>query len=373
MSSRRQRVLVVDDSALERAVVCELLAQWPDFEVVGDAADGAEALRLVQTLDPDLVTLDVEMPGVDGLQTLRDIMQESPRAVVMLSAATTRGGEDLTIRALELGAVEFVRKPTAPGAAGWPAVAPRLEAALRAAARANLGVPMLASGRLPAHGAPVPPMPARRAVVLVASTGGPRALAEIVPSLTPRADVAVLIVQHMPRGFTAGLARRLDALGALPVREAQHDEPLLGAHAYVAPGGRQFTVTTMAGLLRAAVLDAPTVHGVRPAADPLLQSVASALGASAIGVVLTGMGRDGAAGLAALRAAGGLALVQDAATSAIDGMPAQARAAVPDARVAGVADIAALIDAALAADRLTNFLGDGVPSGAPNYGGGRGG
>lgn len=373
MSSRRQRVLVVDDSALERAVVCELLAQWPDVEVVGDAADGAEALRMVAALDPDVVTLDVEMPAMDGLQTLRAMMTDSPRAVVMLSGATTRGGEDLTIRALELGALEFVRKPTTHDAAGWRGVAPRLEAALRAARNANLRLPMLDPARRDADRAAAAPVPARRAVVLAASTGGPRALAEIVPALTAHADVALLIVQHMPSGFTAGLARRLDALAAFPVREAQHDEPLLGAHAYVAPGGRQFTVAVVAGRLRAAVTDAPAVHNVRPAADPLLVSVARACGASAIGVVLTGMGRDGAAGLAALRAAGGRAIVQDAATSAIDGMPAQARAAVPDARVAGVAELAALIDAALSAGGPTNFPSDGAPRGAKNHGGGAGG
>jgi two-component system, chemotaxis family, protein-glutamate methylesterase/glutaminase len=322
---RKTTVLVVDDSQLIGTVLRELIDGLGGFRVVGVARDGEEALRLVHALDPDIVTLDIEMPGVDGLEALGYIMSESPRPVVMVSGATTRGGVDLTIRAFELGAVEFVRKPEQGTPYGWDSVAPHVLRALEAAVNANVGVPMLAR---PRSRTPVIRPTTRRAegvVAIAASTGGPRALAELVPMFTESFDAGVLIVQHMPPGFTAGLARRLDQLAALPVREAQSGEPVLAGHVYVAPGGRHLMVHAEASGGRLALVDSPSVHGVRPAADPLFDSVATVFGARSVGVVLTGMGRDGSAGLAAIKAAGGATLVQDRATSSIYGMPAQAR------------------------------------------------
>jgi len=327
--SFERRVLVVDDSALLGAVVAGLIEGFGGFKVVGTARDGEEALRLVHALDPDIVTLDIEMPGVDGLHALGYIMSECPRPVVMVSGATRRGAVDLTIRAFELGAVEFVRKPDERSHDGWVSVAPRLRDALRAASSANMGLPLLVRPRAPGVKAPRRLHAATEVVVIAASTGGPRALAELVPGLDPTLEAAVVIAQHMPAGFTAGLARRLDQLSPLPVREAQSGEPLLAGTVYVAPGGRHLVLERDDGGARLQLRDEPPVHGVRPAADPLFRTAAAVFGPRALGVVLTGMGRDGSEGLQAVIRAGGRGLVQDRATSAVYGMPAQAKATVP--------------------------------------------
>lgn len=351
MSSERRTVLIVDDSQLVREVVRELIDGFGGLSVVGMAKDGEEALRLVHALQPDVVTLDVEMPGIDGLHALGYIMSETPRPVVMLSGATTRGAIDLTIRAFELGAVEFVRKPAADDTHGWTDVAPRLHDALRAAVGANTRVPLLARPRMRGGARTVVPHPAECAVVIACSTGGPRALSEIIPALPSTLDAAVLIAQHMPPGFTGGLARRLDQLSELPVREAQSGEPVLRGHVYVAPGGKHMEVVRDAAGPRVLLSQGPTVHGVRPAADPLFVSTVAAFGAQTVGVVLTGMGRDGSAGLKAVREHGGRALVQDRDSSAIYGMPAQALAhTAVDAEVA-LSAMAPAIETAVARQR----------------------
>lgn len=324
MSSEPRSVLVVEDSQLMAEVIRDLIDGFGGFRVVGVARDGDEALRLVHALSPAVVTLDIEMPGIDGLHVLGYIMSELPRPVVMLSGATTRGAVDLTIRAFELGAVEFVRKPDRSTPDGWGAVAPRLHEALRTAVGANYAVPVLARPRMRTPVRPGSLRAATRVVAIAASTGGPRALAEIIPALPAALEAAVVIAQHMPPGFTAGLARRLDQLAALPVREAQSGEPLLEGHVYVAPGGRHLVVTRDAAGPRLALSDDPPIHGVRPAADPLFTSAAQVFGPRTVGVVLTGMGRDGSAGLGTIRSAGGLAYVQDRASSAVYGMPAHA-------------------------------------------------
>lgn len=328
MSSERARtVLVVDDSPLLGVVLREVIEGIPGFRVCAVARDGEEALRLVHALRPDLVTLDIEMPGIDGLEVLGYIMSEAPRPVIMVSAATTRGSVDLTIRALELGALDFVRKPAAAERAeGWAPLRARLAEALQAAALMNVGsVPVLARPRLhPPTPRVTATRPADAVVAIACSTGGPRALAEVIPALGHALDAAVLVVQHMPPGFTAGLARRLDQLAPLAVHEAVTGETVLPGSVYLAPGGRHMTVGAGAAGPAIVLDDAPPVHGVRPAADPLFASVARTFGARAVGVVLTGMGRDGSAGLRAIRAAGGGAVVQDRATSVIYGMPQQA-------------------------------------------------
>jgi two-component system chemotaxis response regulator CheB len=322
-------VLVVDDSALLGSVLRELIDGIEGFRVVAVAPDGAEALRLVHALDPDIVTMDIEMPGVDGLSALGYIMSESPRPVVMVSGATTRGAVDVTIRALELGAIDFVRKPAGDTPQEWGRIRDRLTEALHAAAQMNLhGVPVLARPPLhPPHPAPPAGVRGAEAVVVVAcSTGGPRALAEVIPGLGAALPAAVLVAQHMPPGFTTGLARRLDELSAMSVREAADGETTLPGCVYLAPGGRHMTVSAGAHGASITLDDGPPQHGVRPAADPLFLSAARVFGSRAVGVVLTGMGRDGSAGLRAIRAAGGGAVVQDRATSVIYGMPQQALA-----------------------------------------------
>ena len=341
MSSER-RVLVVEDNALLRAVLRDLIDGLDGFRVIATASDGEEGLRLVHRLDPDIVTLDIEMPVVDGLAALGYIMSELPRPVLMVSGATTRGSVDLTIRALEMGAVDFVRKPAGNTPAHWASVRQRVEDALRAAAQMNVrGVGMLARPRLrtPAPLARIS-RGATAAVAIASSTGGPRALAEVIPGFTAGFDAAVLIAQHMPLGFTAGLARRLDQLSTLPVHEATHGEAVESGRVYLAPGGCHMTVTAGQGGIAIVLSQSPAVHGVRPAADPLFVSVATHFGRHSVGVVLTGMGRDATAGLRAIRAAGGGAVVQDRATSVIYGMPQVALAEAGADREAPLGEVA---------------------------------
>ncbi|MFN2566903.1 MAG: chemotaxis-specific protein-glutamate methyltransferase CheB [Gemmatimonadaceae bacterium] len=325
MSSKRPTVLVVDDSAFMRKVVSQLVESSGEFRVVGTARDGREAIDQVRVLDPQIVTLDIDMPELDGLGALGYIMTETPRPVVMLSAATTRDGHDATVRALELGAVDFVRKPSGPVSPDLTRVADRLLAALRAAATANLATTPSVS-RAPRF---VSAEPGRRqvaiataAVAIATSTGGPRALAGVIPELPRDTPAAVLIVQHMPAGFTKSLARRLDAVSRLDVGEACHGDVVVNGRAYIAPGGCHMRVDVVDGVPKIVIdEEAAPIWGVRPAADPLFRSVAAAFGASCVGVVLTGMGRDGAEGLRAIREAGGTAIVQDKETSTVYGMP----------------------------------------------------
>ena len=348
--SKRHTVLVVDDSAFMRKVVTEIIDASEQFRVVGTARNGNDALRQIHALDPEIVTLDVEMPELDGLQTLGYIMSETPRPVVMLSAAASGGKDDPTIRALELGALDFVRKPSGPISLDINVVGEILINALRAALQVNLrGVDVLARPRVIA---PRPATPggreATRAVVIAASTGGPRALAEVVPGLPRDLDAAVLIVQHMPKGFTRSLAQRLDSLSPLTVVEAQRGEPVVTNKIYIAPGGFHMRVARDNSGLVIALDETPAIHGVRPAADPLFRSVASAFGADSVGAVLTGMGRDGAQGLRAIRDAGGRGIVQDQATSVIYGMPHVALTIAGAERVLPLHEIASGITELLA-------------------------
>jgi two-component system chemotaxis response regulator CheB len=337
-------VLVVDDSAFMRRVISDILSQTDEFRVIGTARDGNDALRKVHQLEPDLVTMDVEMPGLDGQTALGYIMSETPRPVVMLSAYTTEGGE-ATMRALDYGAVDFVSKPSGTISLNLETVADRLLQALRAAASANLEMIPVRVARRPApRERPVPEAPPaaetrpprrrrRRtsagdapasgiAVCIAASTGGPRALAEMLPRLRSPLGAAVLVVQHMPAHFTRTFAERLDAMDGLPVTEAADGEPVRMNHVYLAPGDFHMRVVRdEAGTPRVALDQGPSLWGVRPAADHLFRSAAEVFGGRSVGVVLTGMGRDGAEGLREIVAAGGAGIAQDRRTSVIYGMP----------------------------------------------------
>lgn len=320
------RVLVVDDSAFMRRVLTEMIERQPGFRVVGTALDGEEALVRVRKLDPDILTLDLEMPRLDGRRTLERLMAERPKPVVIVSAYTPEGSQ-AAIEALEMGAVDCVAKPSGPISLDMAKVEARLHEALRAAAAADMRALTRRLSR--AAGASARRgrgrTPARIAVAIAASTGGPRTLTQVLPGLPAELDAAIFIVQHMPPHFTESLAHRLDHLGPLPVVHVQGGEVPMAGTAYLAPGDFHLRVRREPSL-RLTLDQEPSVWGVRPSADLLFESVAESFGARSVGVVLTGMGRDGGAGLLRIREAGGSTLVQDRESAVVYGMPGHALA-----------------------------------------------
>jgi two-component system, chemotaxis family, protein-glutamate methylesterase/glutaminase len=327
------RVLLVDDSPFVRRATARMLEPLAGVRVVDTAADGAEAVEKVRLLRPDLVIMDVEMPGMDGLGALRRIMAECPTRVLLLSSHT-RPGADVTLEALEAGAVDFVDKSGAGGAMDIHGLAPVLQQkvlALTGALTPGVAPPSRAPGGPAPDSTDAPPaaplVPGSYDVVAIgASTGGPRALSLLVPALPPLLCAAVIIAQHMPSGFTATLAERLNRQSRLSVAEARDGDRLIRGRVLVAPGGRQTAVERRGDGLYTRVWKDDALP-LRPSVDVLLTSVAEVLGPRGVGVVLTGMGSDGAEGLAKLREAGGRTLVESAETAIIDGMPGAARPA----------------------------------------------
>jgi two-component system chemotaxis response regulator CheB len=312
---RKIRTIVVDDSALMRTVLVRQLNRDDEIEVVGVARDGVEALEQARALTPDVITLDVEMPRMDGLAALEQLMRERPTAVVMVSALTKEGA-DATIRALELGAIDFVLKPTTrDGVLAVQQLGLELRVKVKVAARATLR-PGLTAKR--AAKSETPGGWQDKVVVVGSSTGGPRALSTLFSGLPKDFFVPILVVQHMPAGFTNSLARRLDGVSPLPVREACPGDHVMPGLALVAPGGFHMRVNER----RSVQLDQTAPEcGVRPSINVTLESAASVWGSSTLGVILTGMGVDGTRGAGIVRSAGGEVIAEDEASCVIYGMP----------------------------------------------------
>lgn len=323
-AARRLRVLVVDDSALVRQIMTEILARDPAIEVVGVAPDPFAAWDKIQRLKPDVITLDVEMPRMDGLTFLEKLMRAHPMPVVMVSSLTERGCET-TLRALEAGALDFVSKPRIDVARGTAEIAAEIVAKVKAAGSAKVrGKP---ASRPPATAA-APRRPASfkgtyKILAMGASTGGTEALREVLCALPPDAP-GIVIVQHMPERFTRAFAERLDGLARICVREARDGDRVLPGHALIAPGNFHMELVRGGADYSVRVFSADPVNRHRPSVDVLFHSCARAAAQNAVGVILTGMGDDGARGLLDMRAAGARTIAQDEATCVVFGMPKEA-------------------------------------------------
>jgi two-component system chemotaxis response regulator CheB len=322
---RKTRVLVVDDSELMRSLLAEIIDASMDFRVIAQATTGYEAIRLIHETNPDVVTLDLEMPDLGGLDALGYIMSEAPRPVVVVSSHVT-GKAEPALKALEFGAVDIVAKPAGDTRADIDVLGDRLMDALRAARSArmtNLRMQRPSLRReMPASR--VGNATARCVMGIAASTGGPRALTEIVPHLPVGLPCAFLIVQHMPPGFTKPFAERLAAMSEVPVTEAKDGQVVQAGCVYIAPAGTHMALRRNGENIITSLEDGETMWGVKPAADVLFKSIAEHFGPASGGVVLTGMGRDGAEGLRAIREVGGWTAVQDSASSVVYGMPKNA-------------------------------------------------
>jgi two-component system chemotaxis response regulator CheB len=317
----RPRVLIIDDSEVVRGLLARGL-QRHGCEVVGEAAGPYAARDLVVTLAPDVLTLDIEMPRMNGLTFLERLMAFKPMPVVVLSSLTPVGSK-MALRALELGALEVLAKPAHDLAVGGDHAMAAVAMAVRAAASVRVKARWTALLKHKLASRKAVGGPADRVLALAASTGGTQALPRVLAAL-PAAGAACVIVQHMPAAFTGGFAERLDELSPWKVREAVHGGLLLSGEALLAPGDQHLLLMGESKGWRVALRQSPPVNYVRPSADVLLLSVAQACGPRAAGAVLTGMGRDGAAGLLALRQAGGRTLAQDEASSVVYGMPKEA-------------------------------------------------
>ena len=330
------KVVVVDDSALVRSLLTEIINRQHDMVCIGAASDPLVAREMIRELNPDVITLDVEMPRMDGLEFLSRLMRLRPMPVVMVSTLTEQGAE-ITLRALEMGAVDYVAKPRIGISSGLQELATDIVDKIRVAAGAHvkrLGptpatTPAAAAGAAPSHSvsepprAPLPRLSTEKIICIGASTGGTEAIREVLVPL-PADSPAIVITQHMPPGFTTSFAARLNSLCQMTVKEAQQGERLLPGHAYIAPGGKHFSVQRSGANYVAVVDDSPPVNRHKPSVEVLFKSVAACAGRNAYGIMLTGMGADGAVAMREMRDAGSYNFVQDEASCVVFGMPREA-------------------------------------------------
>jgi two-component system chemotaxis response regulator CheB len=320
--SDRIRVLVVDDSALMRKLIPAILARDSSIEVVGTAMDGAFALKKIEELRPDVVTLDLDMPRMDGFETLRLIMRRAPLPVILFSTHSKEGGY-ATLKALAFGAVDFLAKPKDAAVGHLDDIADQLIAKIKVAKRAvgsKLPPAVIEETAAPKKGirAALPP---RRVIAIGISTGGPNALQYMLSQIPAHFQSTIVIVQHMPEGFTEMFAKRLDDCCALEIHEARSGDLLIAGRVLICPGNRHIMVRRMPRGDMVVLSDGPPVNGHRPSADVLFHSVAQEFGLTAVGVLMTGMGEDGAEGLGAIKAAGGMTIAQSEDTCVVSGMP----------------------------------------------------
>lgn len=329
VAEKRTRVLIVDDSAFMRKVLEEIIRTDPKLEVVGQAKDGREAVTMAQTLQPDVLTMDLNMPRMDGLEATQQIMTQNPRPILIVSSESRQGAAS-TLRALELGAIDFVTKPSSGIDLDMKTVRDELLGKLKMAAKVRVvrtaAIHDQSAGAVSRPQAP----PAKEAgnseariplVMIAASTGGPATLMRLIPRFPKDFPAAVVLVQHMPATFTSQLSVQLTEVASIRVKEAEQNEALQTGTFYVCPGSHHLRIS-MTGRIK--LDDGPRISGYRPCADVAFESAAAYGGANVVGVVLTGMGNDGAKGVQAVKAGRGCVLAQDEATSVIFGMPAEA-------------------------------------------------
>ncbi|RTL41644.1 MAG: chemotaxis response regulator protein-glutamate methylesterase [Burkholderiales bacterium] len=329
----KTKVVVVDDSALVRSILTEIINRQTDMECIGAAADPLVAREMIRNLNPDVITLDVEMPRMDGLDFLSRLMRLRPMPVVMVSTLTERGAE-VTLKALELGAVDFVAKPKIGVADGIRLLAQDITDKIRIASKAHIRrapPPVAAGAAAPAPAKPVTMASLGRAstekiIFIGASTGGTEATKDVLVNL-PADSPAVVITQHMPPGFTKSYAARLDGLCKIRVKEAQDGERILPGHGYIAPGGLHLTVERSGANYIARVQDGEPINRHKPSVEALFLSAAKVVGPNAIGIMLTGMGADGARAMKVMKDAGAYNYCQDEASCVVFGMPREAIAA----------------------------------------------
>jgi len=325
------RVLVIDDSFLMRRIISDIVNSDPELEVVGRAKDGEEALEKVLGLNPDVVTLDINLPIKDGIDVLSDIMKNKPTRVIMLSAYT-RAGASATMRALELGAVDFIAKPSGEISLGLEKLKNEIIGKIKLAAKIDLERYMSSfSERATTYVEEERPVGVKKLVVIGASTGGPRAIMDIVQDIPIDSPAAFLIVQHMPKGFTLSFAERISWQSGIKAKEAEENDIITPSRVFIAPAGYHMVLQNEDGSLKIKLNQDPYVNFVRPSIDVTMSSAAAVMGSNVIGVILTGMGKDGLDGARAIKEKGGRLIVQDEETSVVWGMPKNiAKAGIAD-------------------------------------------